>query len=374
MSSIVSREYTLWIGTYPAAGIPGSGEGIWRARLTAAGVLIDAELVAAVPSPSFLALSPDGRSLYAVGELPEGTLTAFDVLDDAPWLAPRGPVVFSGGELPCHLVATDETVWVANYGDGTLSMRRLDDDGGWGAATDVAHTGAGPDSERQAGSHAHFVAALDGRPVVVDLGTDEIRDHRDPRATRVLAALPPGTGPRHLAELGGGALAVVGELDPAVFVLVPHGMGYTVAARYDACSSAPVSGLDLRNYPSHVAVSADGRRLYVAVRGADVISVFAIDRDGDIPVLRPWLEFSCGGRWPRHFAVLDGGSGPGLDDARTDLVVVANQESDTLAVFAVDAAGAVTPTGTAALPAPACVVEGWPMRPQRHARGTNVMV
>lgn len=350
MSPVVPTGRVLWIGTYPERGRPGDGEGVWRVTVDdTEGRFRSSALVAPTPAPSFLALSERRDVLFAVGETDPGTLTPFEVLPDEPWARPLAEAVPSGGSAPCHVLAVADGVWIANYLDGTLSIRDIGVDGVPGPARDIVHAGSGPDPDRQDRSHAHFVARLDGRPVVVDLGTDEIRDHGDPDSTRVLATLPPGTGPRHLVDLGDGALAVVGELDPAVFVLAREGDGYVVTGRTEACAAPPVSGADRRNYPSHVALSPDGRRLYVAVRGADVLSVHAIDRSGPHPVLRPLSEFATGGAWPRHFAVLEGPD---------DLVVVANQESGTLTSFTVDAAGRSIPRDRLPLPAPACVLEG----------------
>src|SRR5450756_3172872 len=82
---MTSARTALWIGTYPAAGTgtpAGLGEGIWRVDLdVASGRWGIAELVAVTPAPSFVAVHPSGGVLYAVGELTQGTVTAFAVPD-----------------------------------------------------------------------------------------------------------------------------------------------------------------------------------------------------------------------------------------------------------------------------------------------------
>jgi 6-phosphogluconolactonase (cycloisomerase 2 family) len=58
----------LWIGTYPRPDDePGGGEGIWRVEVSG-GRFTAHDLVVTTTSPSFLALHPSGRTLYAVGE------------------------------------------------------------------------------------------------------------------------------------------------------------------------------------------------------------------------------------------------------------------------------------------------------------------
>ncbi|QTE31259.1 lactonase family protein [Pengzhenrongella sicca] len=344
----------LWIGTYPAAGAgtpAGLGEGIWSVELDpATGALGGAHLAAATPAPSFLAVHPAGRVVYAAGETASGTVTSFAA-------GPRGElgalaVVSSGGADPCHLLLAPDaqTLYVANYSSGTLGVLPLDADGAFtrdvltagGPVQVFAHAGSGPDAARQDGPHAHFVALAPGSAhlLVVDLGTDELRRFRIETgglltADGVAATLPPGTGPRHLAAGPGGLLYVLGELDVSVRVL-----------RWDAATAtaAPVQALEataapLRSgrhvYPAHVVL--DGDRLLVSVRGADVVATFAVD--AATGGLAPAGQADSGGSWPRHFARVDGWT------------VVANQLTHTLTAL-----GPTTPTASLALPSPACVV------------------
>lgn len=369
---------TLWIGTYPH---PASDlqEGVWRVEVDVEqGVFVGGRLAATTPSPSFLALTapvPPGngatRTLYAVGEAQEGTISAFDVTQDGT-LRRLGAAVPTGGDSPCHVLARPGEVLVANYGDGVLAVVPTADDGALtGPARRYGHAGTGPDTDRQEGPHAHFVADDgEGGVLVVDLGTDELRRH-DPAAPEgtppeVVATFPPGTGPRHLAPLPGGHLVVVGELDAALFVLAPAGDGrYDVVARYPVTfAAAPDGG---RSFPSHVEVTPDGARVVVGVRGADVLAVHAVEPgpDGAPPRLRHLADSPVGGTWPRHLAVLLPVSG---EEPTHDLVVVANQQDDpltagegpssNLALLRVrrsDGLGEVL--DVLALPAPACVVE-----------------
>lgn len=397
---MTSATRALWIGTYPHPA-NGGAEGVWRVGLdvdaaAGTGSFVGGVLAAETRSPSFLAL--DGDTLYAVGETASGSVSAFAVGPDGG-LAPRGGPVATGGTYPCH-VAVSGDVLVANYGDGVLTTVARAADGALATAPDdgaavlvrrQGHAGAGPVADRQEGPHAHFVAPLahlgaaddgSGDVLVVDLGTDELRRHDpaapDGAAPHVVATFPPGTGPRHLAALRSGHLVVVGELDPALFVLAPvdgpDGVRtYDVVARYDVTHAAPPAGGG--NYPSHVAVSADGSRVLVAVRGADVLAVHAVEpgHDGGVPSLRHLADSPVGGAWPRHFAVLAGPAAP--EEPLHDLVVVANQNDDplierpeadstaegptsNLALLRVRRSdGAAHVLDVLALPAPACVVE-----------------
>jgi 6-phosphogluconolactonase (cycloisomerase 2 family) len=353
----------LWIGTYPAAGsAPGTGEGIWRVGIDPSGRFTGRELVAEVASPSFLALDRSGGTLVAVTETEPGALTSFRVADGGTLtLAGTTP---SGGASPCHVAATGAAVWVANYGDGAAAVVPLGEDGALGVPQLFPHAGTGPVVDRQEGSHAHFAHVWGDQVLVSDLGTDELRayplDAAGPSGGTVAAVLPPGTGPRHLAELADGTILLVGELDCRLHVLVPAGPG-----RLEHVGSVAITGRTLPDgsagYPSHITVAGD--LVHVGVRGPDVLSVLRVHDaaasasgpDDAMPgavghlVIENVSDVDLGtGVWPRHHAVLaDGG-----------LVVVAAQNTDELVAVRVDpTSGSAEITDRLELPVPACVLE-----------------
>ncbi|AEG45344.1 beta-propeller fold lactonase family protein [Isoptericola variabilis] len=358
----------LWIGTYPRPdGAPGGGEGVWRVEL-ADGRFAAHDLVVTSTAPSFLALHPSGRTLYAVAETAPGALAAFDVEGDV--LTPAGGVP-SGGDEPCHVVATDDEVWVANYGDGVAAAVPVDPASGAFAAEQPAthpHAGSGPHPDRQQGPHAHFVAVDGDRVLVCDLGTDQLRTYPRGAATAatpqgtedagVAATLPPGTGPRHLVRLPGDVLAVVGELDAQVHLLVPDGDGWAHTGSVPA-TAVPIPEGSVAQ-PSHVALSPDGTVLTVGVRGPDVLAVHRVLDDGGTARLHHLADVELGtDAWPRHHAVLTSPDGEG-DGALT--VVVAAQGTGELLALRVDpVSGTGEVTDRLSLPTPpACVLEARP--------------
>lgn len=339
---------TLLIGTYPSDGAePGSGEGIWAVTLDLrSGALSSERPVITTTAPSFLALHPSRPVLYAVGEVERGEVSAFAVDGDRLDLL---RTVATGGSFPCHLRVTERAAWVANYGDGAVTRLDLNGDGApAGEPVVYLNSGSGPNSERQDGPHAHFVHdAGDGDLWVSDLGTDELRRFTASGPDGVVAVLPPGTGPRHLTALAGGAVVVVGELDSRLHLLSADGTG-SLTGSIPALATGVPEGQP--SQPSHLDVGAStGTRnfLYAATRGPDVLAVFAAE-DGN--TLTHLSETSVGGSWPRHFAVV-----PSADDA-ADLVIVANQGSSTLDVLRVRASGQAEHVHSLNLPAPACVI------------------
>ena len=122
---------TLWIGTYPPAGIgtpPGRGEGIFRVDLDlATGALGEPRLVLEVPAPSFVVRRPDGEVLYATDESDAGRVAAFRVHDDG--LEPLG-TASSGGTYPCHLLLDGDLLYVANERSHEVMVLRVDPETG----------------------------------------------------------------------------------------------------------------------------------------------------------------------------------------------------------------------------------------------------
>ncbi|MEV7194112.1 lactonase family protein [Streptomyces sp. NPDC093510] len=335
-----------YIGSFTAAGGPGV---VTAAVDPDTGALTVLGATDAVADPSYLALSPTGDTLYAVSETPEGALAAFRTAGDRAELAGRPVPV---GSAPTHLALYDGHVLAANYRSGSVSAVPLSADGTLAAAAgELRHTGSGPHPQRQQGPHAHQVLAdPSGRwAVSVDLGTDSVRvcafDDGDLTLHREVA-LRPGSGPRHLVFHPRGDRAyVLNELSPTL----------TVCA-WDAADGAlkPLGELPVLTetpavdtYPSEVVVAPDGRFLWTATRGTDVISVIALDEAGDAPRLTATVP--CGGHWPRDLAI---------DPAGRHLYA-ANERSGDVTWFTIDQeTGIPSRTGAVEVPAASCVVFG----------------
>ncbi|MFC0865650.1 lactonase family protein [Sphaerimonospora cavernae] len=326
-----ARSGNLVIGGY-TPDTDGSGPGLTVAGMDADGRLAELARTAA-SGPSFVIAHPRLPLLYAVLERDAGGVAVFESEPDGPRPVIELP---SGGSYPCHLAIDPEAAWlvVANYGDGTVGAFRLAPDGlPEPEPLLFRHEGSGPDPERQEGSHAHqAVFGPDGVLHVTDLGADLVR--------RFLPGMRPhpdgpvrltaGSGPRHLVHHQD-HWYVTGELDGCVTV---YDAGWREAGR------VPASGGGKHNYPSHIAVSPDGRHIYVGNRGPDTVTAFEVDG----PRLTLVAETDAGGSWPRHFAV-DG-----------DRLYVANQRSDNVAVLTLKD-GIPQPTGeTLHVGTPSCVL------------------
>ncbi|POX46340.1 hypothetical protein C3489_32165 [Streptomyces sp. Ru71] len=332
-----------FIGSFTAAG----GHGIVTAAVAPdGGALTVLSRAGGLPDPSYLALSPDGRTLYAVSETADGAVAAYRV--DGPEPEPAGPRVQVGGG-PTHLSLYGGHLLTADYGSGTVTAVPVRADGTLApsASGTLRHTGSGPHSPRQQAPHAHHVQPdPSGRwAVSVDLGTDSVRVCTLADGAPVQHAefpLRPGSGPRHLAFHPSGAYAyVVNELAPTVTVCrwdAADGR-LTPLAETSVLPGAPAGDA----YPSGIAASPDGRFLWTATRGEDVLSVFAVEGGGE--ALRLLGTVPCGGHWPRALTEAGG------------VLYVANERSGDVTWFTVEPAdGLPRRGGSIAVPAASCVV------------------
>lgn len=338
-----------YIGSFTSAG----GHGITTAALDPrTGALTPLGASDAVADPSYLALAPGGEVLYAVGETDDGTVAALSVRGDVPELiAPPAPVHGAG---PTHLALVAGHVLTANYGSGSVSCLPLGADAVPRAGQVLRHRGAGRDPQRQEAPHAHQVvpAPSGDRVLTVDLGTDTVavcalRDgtlsvHRE-------VAMRPGSGPRHLAfHPDGTTVHVLNELAPTVTVCHwdPADGALVPGAEVPVLPGAPSGDA----YPSAVVVAPDGRFVWTATRGQDVISVLAVTpRTNGGTGLDLVATVDCGGHWPRDLALHPSGR----------FLYAANERSGDVTWFSVDPdSGVPRRGGSIDAPAASCVVFG----------------
>jgi 6-phosphogluconolactonase len=312
-------------------------------------------LAAESPSPTFLAVHPNHRFLYAVNEISNGSVTAFSI-DAATGRLTQLKVAASRGGGPTHLSIDRQGKWVAaaNYGGGSVVLFPVEADGKLGGATGfVQHTGSGM-TPRQTGPHAHGAYfSPDSRFLFVsDLGLDKIMAYRITAAGALepldppFVPLQPGSGPRHMAFAPNGRFAyTANELNSTVTAFSYANAIGQLSEIQTLPSIQGYDGANGVNYPSEVEVDSQGKFLYVANRNGDNIAVFAIAADGK---LAPSSQTSAGGKYPRHFAF----------DPSGNYLFVENQNSGSIVEFRVDrGTGALTPTGAdVKISIPMCVV------------------
>ena len=355
--SLASREELqldaelLYVGTYTDDG---KSKGIYLVRMDrGSGQLRSVGSIDAGPNPSFLAIHPNGRALYAVNEGDKGAVSSFSIAGDG--MLTRLGSQPSQGAGPCY-VSVDRggrVVLVANYDGGSVALLPIQSDGALAPATSVIkHTGSGPNVERQKEPHAHCIIADPSNQfaLAADLGADRVFVYRLDLAGNALrhveggnAVMHPGAGPRHIAYHPTLPLVyVANELDSTVATL-RFDTARGALALIDTRSTLP-SAWKGENFPADIHVSPSGRTLYVSNRGHNSIAVFAVAADGAL-TLAQHVSTACD--WPRNFSL----------DPSGRWLLVANQRSNSIIVFARDdRSGQLTPTGQRLeLPSPVCL-------------------
>lgn len=309
----------VYLGSFTGSGKP-RGRGLEIGELDqATGRLTVAARIAGVLDASYLALSPDGRTLYAVNEqTPRGTVMALDIASDPgrPVLLGKQP---SGGSGPTHLSVHPGGghLLTANYGDGTVAVHPLSGDGHIGPPSDIArHPGEAHAHQALADPSGQWVIAADTGTHSVfvygfDPGGGKLRLHQHVR-------LAQGFGPRHLAFHPGGRYAyILGERASQIVVAAWD----TAAGRFTPGQSIGTLGeaAPPRNFAAAIQLSPDGRFLYASNRGHDSIAMFRIEAAGEKLAFGGLAR--CGGSWPRHFAI----------DPSGGWLHVANQRSNAVA-------------------------------------------
>lgn len=359
-----------YVGTYTGAVGGGSnGEGIYRFEMDLeTGALSRRILAAKTPNPSWIAIHPSRKYLYAVNEVADykgsnGSVSAFSIDPASGDLSPLN-TVSSEGSGPAHMSidASGRFAFVANYGGGSIAVLPIQDDGGLGVAVDV-HRDSAALGSRQAthgapGSfaisghdapHAHMIMADPQNKVVLttDLGEDRIYIYRfnsetgklSPSPSEPFVSLPSGDGPRHFAFHPNGQwlYAIQEESSTIVFFRYDAAAGSLVPQQ---TISALPEGFSGSSFASEILVSPDGKFLYAANRLHDTIAVFGIDMSGR---LKHVGETSTLGDYPGQFQIAPSGNFLYACNRRSDNITSFRVHRDTgLLTFT----GQYTPVGS----------------------------
>ncbi|MHA4807689.1 lactonase family protein [Flavitalea flava] len=353
----LAQKYYLFIGTY--TNTSGHSKGIYVYQFNAATGDFKPVSTAVTENPSYLALSPGGKSVYAVNETGgtnPGGVSAFS-FDKT-----TGHLQFlnkqeSGGDDPCYLSVDAGRKWlmVANYSGGSLSALPLRADGSIGALTQsIQHTGTGADKSRQEKPHVHSVTFTPDQRFLVaaDLGLDKLSIYRfNPGATdHPLSALQdssvvikPASGPRHISFYPGKPWVYLMNEMSGVVDVFHYAKGKFTLFQQISSHPAGYSG-DIGSADIHVAPG--GKYLYASNRGdADNIVVYAVDSASGKLTVKGFQ--STLGKGPRNFVI----------DPTGHWLLAANQRTDNVVIYRIDPqTGLLTPSGKQIqVPSPVCL-------------------
>jgi 6-phosphogluconolactonase len=361
------KGFLLYAGTYTgfkyiSHGNPVSGshsEGIYVSRFhPATGELTEAQLAAKISNPSFLAISPDHRFLYAASEDPlsvgpardhESYVSAYAIDRKTGKLRLLNSVP-SGGTSTCYL-SVDKTgryVLTASFGSGSISILRVKKDGSLGEQSafvqHIGHSG----NQTQAHPSSNDVSPDNRFVSVADLGLDKVLIyHFDPNTGALsslepaFAALPAGSGPRHFVfDAAGKHAYLMNELTDVVTAYAWDSAQGVLTSLQNISTELP--DYVGTNHTAEIALSPNGRFLYQSnrrlrkddVRGPDTIGVFSVDPEkGTLTLVE---QAASGGIMPRSFAI----------DPTGKYLLAANEVTNNIVVFRIDeTTGKLSKTG-----------------------------
>lgn len=341
-----SEESYLLVGTYTS----GKSEGLYVYSFNSTtGEFKQVSVAKNISNPSYLAVSPDEKYVYAVNEDADkskggGAVTAFSFNKQDGTLKELNSQP-SGGDHPCYVSTDKNGKWVAvgNYTSGTVSVFPINKDGSLNAiAANIKHEGSGVNSERQEGPHVHStVFSKDNNYLFVpDLGIDKIMIYAFNNKSGQLtpAGIPyvevePGAGPRHFDFSPNNKYAyLMEEMSGSISAYRYKGKGQLDLIQN--ISALPPDFIGTVG-SADIHVSPDGKFLYASNRGeSNTIAIFAINQQSG--ELVPVGHQSTLGKTPRNFNF----------DPSGNFLLAANQDSDDIVIFKRDKeTGLLTDTG-----------------------------
>jgi 6-phosphogluconolactonase len=343
-----AEKYRVYVGTYTSGD--SISKGVYSCELdTETGKLTEPVLAAELINPSFLAVHPSGKFLYAVNEVSDGpgrgngAVTALTINEDGTLTKINHQASEGGAPCHCNVDATGTSLLIANYGGGNVAVYPIAEDGSLKPVScNIQHEGSSVDKSRQNGPHAHSInLSSDNRfAYAADLGIDKImiydfdaEQHQLKPAKQPFAAVTPGGGPRHFAIHPSGKFAYTNNEMTLVVTAFYRNVDDGSLRGIQEISTIP-AGYEGRKSTAECLVHPSGKFLYVSNRGHETITVFTIDQETGL--LKYVENEPTGGKEPRNFFIEPSGK----------WLLAENQNSDSIFVFSIDQqSGELKPTG-----------------------------
>jgi 6-phosphogluconolactonase len=313
---------------------------------------------ATMPSPTWSAVHPRMPVIYYTSEIgndgkTNGGVWAFRINRATGELTKLNQVDAGGGGTTfLYLDAPSLTLLATNFGSGSIASFAIGSDGSLSERISlVTETGSGP-NVRQKSAHAHSVIVdPTGRyALVADLGADKVFIYAFDRKTHSLKqdphgeyVSPPGSGPRHVSFHPNGRVAYVFCELTADLQTVRWN---AAAGKLSLLQTTSTNSADFKGKSSiaEIAVSRDGRFVYVSNRGENTLVSYSVNpASGELAFAQrltsggdPWsFTIHPTGRW----------------------LLVANEHTNKVQVIAIDpTSGKLTDTGVAiATPTPVSI-------------------
>ena len=305
-------------------------------------------------NPAFFCFSGKHKLIYVLNEVkefngnPGGGITTLKYDSDNGRFEKLNEILVPYGG-PCYISVSpgNDFLLVANYGSGSVAVVKLGKDGiPESIAHSILYETKAPDV-----SHPHMIShdPAGKRVYVTDLGLDRIMVYDLDNSTGKLIAvnngvvdLPEGSGPRHFTfNSDGSKMYVINELGSTTMVFDVNDKECLKLLQTSKTMQTDFKG---KNYCADIHLGKDGKYLYGSNRGENNIVIFKIEEDG---LLSSAGYVSCGGDWPRNFAIAPSGN----------FLLVGNQRSDQISVFKINNKTGIPegPVANTGIKAPACL-------------------
>ncbi|MDX9728890.1 MAG: lactonase family protein [Bacteroidales bacterium] len=343
---VIMISCSMGDNTFIASGYSGDGAAdVLLCRLTGNGSIEKISGVTVGDNPSYFTFGRGGL-IYLVNEVDTFHLKAGGGIttlryDKKSKTLGKISSMNQGGGGPCHIeVSVDGKYLItANYGSGSVSVVKLNSEGIPEKVTDVIFYG-----EK---SHPHMTIHNPRLHTyyVSDLGLDRVHQLKLDTTLGLLMNADlayfnsePGSGPRHMAiDRSSANLYVINEHNSTTSVY--NILSDTVTVKQTV--SALPEGYREKSFCADLHLSRNGNKIYGSNRGHNSIVTLRVGADGK---LSEPSHRSCGGIWPRNFAVSPSGK----------FFLVANQRSNEISVVR-EGDNSEEAVSTLTLNAPSCV-------------------
>ena len=318
------------------------------------------DIAAQTENPSYLAIYPSNKYLYAVNEISDfdedrnGSISAFKINSEAKNLELINKVS-SRGAHPCHISVDEKSNFVlaANYSGGNISLFTINNaDGSIQFSNSVKHIGSSINKERQNAPHAHssYFGPHNKYVYAVDLGIDKVNIYQiDQDSKKLIINNPPnyeckpGCGPRHLSFHPNGKYAyLITELSNEIDALKIDDENGALE-KIETYNTLP-NNFEGASYCADIHVHPNGKFLYGSNRGDNSIVIFEINEESGKLILVG--HESTKGDWPRNFVI----------DPSGEFLLAANQKSNNISVFKISKeTGGLNFKDSLNLPSPVCI-------------------
>ena len=295
----------------------------------------------------FIALHPNKPVVYATcsteGEKSErGAIGAFKILEGGVLELLNQSKTGSSGACHLSIDATEQVVFAASYGSGSVASFQVKEDGSLSeAASIIKHEGSSIVPGRQNAPHAHYMAAGPNNQFayVPDLGIDKVLIYRFDEKSAELersgaGVVAGGAGPRHMKFSKDGRFAyVLNELNLTVTTFRYNAKDgslselATVSVVPEGADTKKLSCAEIRVHPSGQFVYTSQRDLLTRKDKSEVgrnsLSVLRVTEKGDLERVQ---TLSAGVRIPRNFNL----------DPSGKWLLAGGQASNDIQVFSVD--------------------------------------